>query len=136
MKFLIDNLFLVATAVVSGALLLWPMINRQRAGAMVGTLQATRLMNDGAIVLDVRDATEFAGGHLNASRNIPLADLERRTAELPAGKPVVVVCESGQRSARAAAALRKAGREDVFCLDGGLGGWKQAGLPVVKASAK
>lgn len=136
MKFLIDNAFLVATALVSGALLLWPLINRQRAGAVVGTLQATRLINDGAVVLDVRDAAEFAGGHLNDSRNIPLSALAQRAGELPAGKPVVVVCDGGSRAARAAAALRKGGRADVYCLEGGLGGWKQAGLPLVKASAK
>ena len=132
MKFLIDNIFLVATALVSGAMLLWPLINRQRAGAVVGTLQATRLINDGAVVIDVRDTAEFAGGHLNGSRNIPVADIDRRAAELPAGKALVVVCEGGNRAARAASALRKAGRTEVFCLEGGLAGWKQAGLPVVK----
>lgn len=132
MKFLIDNMFLVATALVSGAMLLWPLINRQRAGAVVGTLQATRLINDGAVVIDVRDTAEFAGGHLNGSRNIPVADIDRRAAELPAGKALVVVCEGGNRAARAASALRKAGRTEVFCLEGGLAGWKQAGLPVVK----
>jgi rhodanese-related sulfurtransferase len=46
----------------------------------------------------------------------------------------VVVCASGSRAGRAAAALRRAGRADVFCLDGGLSGWQQAGLPVVKKS--
>ena len=133
MKFLIDNMFLVATALISGAMLLMPLINRQRAGALVGTLQATRLINDGAVVLDVRAPNEYSGGHLNGSRNIPVAELERRVAELPAGKPVVVLCDGGNRAARAASALRKAGRSDVYCLEGGLAGWKQAGLPVVKS---
>jgi rhodanese-related sulfurtransferase len=133
-KFVTDNIFLIAIAFVSGAMLLWPLINRQLAGASVGTLQATRLINDGAVVLDVRDSTEFAAGHVANSRNIPTADLDKRTAELPAGKPVIVVCASGSRAARAASVLRKSGRADVFCLDGGLAGWQQAGLPVVKKS--
>ena len=132
LKFLIDNIFIVLTALVSGGMLLWPLLNKQMGGASVGTLQATRLINDGATVLDVRDANEFAGGRLNGSRNIPVAEVEKRAAEVPAGKPVVVVCESGARSARAASALRKAGRSDVFCLEGGLAVWKQAGLPVIK----
>jgi rhodanese-related sulfurtransferase len=110
-KFVTENIFLIVIAFVSGAMLLWPMINRQLAGAMVNTLQATRLINDGALVLDVRTPAEWS-----------------------AGKPVVVVCASGSRAGRAAAALRRAGRADVFCLDGGLSGWQQAGLPVVKKS--
>ncbi|MCA3177233.1 MAG: rhodanese-like domain-containing protein [Burkholderiales bacterium] len=113
-------------------MLLWPLVNRSLAGATVNTLQATRLINDGAVVLDVRDAAEYGAGHLANSRNIPTAELDKRVAELPANKPVVVVCASGSRAARAAAALRRAGRTDVFCLDGGLAGWRQAGLPVVK----
>jgi rhodanese-related sulfurtransferase len=133
-KFVLDNIFLIAIAFVSGGMLVWPLVNRQLAGATVNTLQATRLMNDGALVLDVRDGAEFAAGHVANSRNIPTAELDRRIAELPAGKPVVVVCANGSRSARAAAALRKSGRGDVFCLEGGLAGWQQAGLPVVKKS--
>jgi rhodanese-related sulfurtransferase len=133
-KFVTENIFLIVIAFVSGGMLLWPLINRQLAGATVNTLQATRLINDGAVVLDVREPAEFGAGHLANSRNIPTGELDRRLAELPAGKPVVVVCASGPRSARAAAVLRKAGRTDVFCLDGGVSGWRQAGLPVVKKS--
>ncbi|MCZ8104542.1 MAG: rhodanese-like domain-containing protein [Burkholderiaceae bacterium] len=132
MKFVTENIFLIVIAFVSGGMLLWPLVNRSLAGATVNTLQATRLINDGAVVLDVRDAAEYGAGHLANSRNIPTAELDKRVAELPANKPVVVVCASGSRAARAAAALRRAGRTDVFCLDGGLAGWRQAGLPVVK----
>jgi rhodanese-related sulfurtransferase len=129
-QFLIDNLFIIAVAFVSGGMLVWPLVNRQLAGASVNTLQATRLINDGALILDVRDNAAWAAGHLNGSRNIPLAELPQRAAELPAGKAVVVACDTGSRAAKAAASLRKAGRTDVFCLDGGLNAWRQAGLPV------
>lgn len=127
-----QNLLLILVATVSGAMLLWPLVNKQLSGASVGTLQATRLMNDGAVVVDVREPAEYAAGHLANSRNIPAADVAARATELPAGKAVLVLCASGSRSGRAAAALRKAGRTDVFCLDGGLSNWQQAGLPVVK----
>jgi len=133
-KFLTENYLLIIIAFASGAMLLWPLINRQLAGASVNTLQATRLINDGAVVLDVREAGEYAAGHLPGSRHIPTAEVDKRQAELPAGKPVIVVCASGSRAPRAASALRKAGRADVFCLDGGVSGWQQAGLPVVKKS--
>ncbi len=133
MQFLIDNLFIIAVAFVSGGMLVWPLVNRQLAGATVNTLQATRLMNDGAVVLDVRDNAAWAAGHLNGSRNIPLAELPQRAAELPSGKAVVVACDTGSRAAKAAASLRKGGRADVFCLEGGLNAWRQAGLPVSRS---
>ena len=129
-----QNLFLIVVALVSGAMLFWPMINRGMGGAAVGTLQATRLINDGAVVVDVREPAEYAAGHVADARNIPVGQIGERAGELPANKPVIVVCASGSRATRAAAALRKAGRTDVYCLDGGLAGWQQAGLPVRKKS--
>ena len=133
MNFVTENIFLIAIAFLSGGMLLWPVVNRGMAGATLGTLQATRLMNDqGALVVDVRPTAEFAAGHLPNARNIPADDVSRRAGELPAGKPVIVVCGSGSRAGKAATALRAAGRQDVFCLEGGIAGWQQAGLPLVK----
>jgi rhodanese-related sulfurtransferase len=132
-NFVTENIFLIAIAFLSGAMLLWPVVNRGMAGATLGTLQATRMMNDqGAVVVDVRPSAEFAAGHLPNARNMPLEDVTRRAGELPAGKPVIVVCGSGNRAGKAAAALRAAGRQEVFCLEGGIAGWQQAGLPLVK----
>ena len=133
MDFVTENIFLIAIAFLSGAMLLWPVVNRGMAGASLGTLQATRLMNDqGAVVVDVRPAAEFAAGHLPQARNIPVDELAKRANDLPAGKPVIVVCASGNRAGKAASTLRGAGRQDVFCLEGGIAGWQQAGLPLVK----
>ena len=133
MNFVTENIFLIAIAFLSGAMLLWPVVNRGMAGATLGTLQATRMINDqNALIVDVRPNAEFAAGHLPNAKNIPVDDIAKRLGELPAGKPVIVVCGSGNRAGKAAAALRAAGRQDVFCLDGGVAGWQQAGLPLVK----
>ena len=135
LKFVSDNLFLVAVAFVSGAMLIWPAVRRGAGGASISTLQATLLMNQqNALVLDVRDAAEYAKGHMLNARNIPLGELEARSAELDKhkAKPVIVVCDTGNRSGRAAAALRKKGFEQVFTLGGGIGAWQQAGLPLEK----
>lgn len=133
MAFITENILLIAIAFASGAMLLWPMIVKRSAGASLDTLGATRLINDSqALVLDVRAPGEFEAGHLPHARNLPLAELDRRLGELPAGRPLIVCCNSGMTSAKAAASLRKAGRADVFNLDGGLNAWRQAGLPVVK----
>lgn len=133
MSFVSENIVLIAIAFASGAMLIWPMIMKRTAGASLDTLGATRMINDTqAVVLDVRASGEFEAGHLPNARNIPLAELERRADELPAGRPVIVCCNSGMTSAKAASSLRKSGRQDVFNLDGGLNAWRQAGLPVVK----
>jgi rhodanese-related sulfurtransferase len=133
LAFVTENILLIVIAFASGAMLMWPMVMKQTAGASLNTLGATRMINDTqAIVLDVRAAGEFDAGHLPNARNIPLADLGARAGELPAGRPVIVCCNTGMTSAKGAAALRKAGRQEVFNLDGGLNAWRQAGLPVVK----
>jgi len=135
LKFVSDNIFLVAVALVSGAMLIWPAVRRGAGGASVSTLQATLLINQqNALVLDVREAPEYEKGHMLNARNIVLAELEARAAEIEKykAKPVIIVCETGNRSGRAAAALRRLGFEQVFTLDGGIGAWKQAGLPLEK----
>ncbi len=133
MKFVTENILLIIIAFVSGGMLLWPSIARRSAGPVLDTLAATRLINDkGALIIDVRSNAEFSAGHLPAARNIPLEDIDKRSAEIPEGKPLLVVCATGNRSGRATGQLLKAGRADVFNLDGGLQAWRQAGLPVVK----
>ena len=82
----------------------------------------------GARIIDVREPEEFAGGHLPGAVNIPLADLTL-TLELNTS-PLVVVCASGGRSARAAALLEEAGHPEVANLLGGTFGWLQEGRPV------
>ena len=135
LKFVTDNVFLVAVAFVSGAMLVWPAVRRGAAGATISTLQATLLINQqNALLLDVREAAEYEKGHMLNARNIALGELEARAAELSKhkAKPVIVVCDNGNRSGRAATALRKQGFEQVFMLSGGIGAWRQAGLPLEK----
>jgi len=134
-KFVGDNFLLVAVAAVSGGMLVWPLVRRGAGGSSLSTLQATQLMNQqNALVLDVRDTSEYQKGHMLNARNIPVAELGARAGELEKHKkkPLVVVCESDNRSARAAAALRKQGFEKVFTLGGGMAAWRQAGLPLEK----
>ena len=133
-EFLLNNLALVALFLASGALLIWPDIAPFAGGGnSIGTLEATRLMNQpGALVLDVRESQEFAAGHLPRARHIPLGELGRRLNEIAKfrEKPVVVTCRSGARSGSACRTLRKAGFTNVHNLKGGIGAWQQASLPV------
>jgi rhodanese-related sulfurtransferase len=132
-KFLQENIILIAVAFGSGLMLLWPLINKRAAGASLNHIGATRLINDqNATILDVRPNTEFAVGHVVNSKNIPLEDIDKRISEVSKDKPVIVVCAVGQKAGKAAALLRAAGLTQVFVLDGGLTTWREAGLPVVK----
>lgn len=135
MEFIQNNLLLVGLAVVSGAMLLWSFIGGKVSGVtQVDTLEATRLINQEALVLDVREDKEFAAGHIPKARHIPLGALSSRLGELEKfkNKPIVVNCRSGQRSARACGILKKHGFEKAVNLAGGIMAWESAHLPVEK----
>ena len=84
---------------------------------------ARALVQNGALLLDVRTGGEFSGGHLPGAINIPVSDLENRLSEVgPKNRPIVVYCRSGQRSARAARTLKSAGYEAVHNL-GSISSW-------------
>jgi len=132
-KFVTEHIFLVALAAVSGGMLIWPALRRSTGGPSITTLQATLMINQqNALVLDVRDGEEYAKGHVLNSRHLPMGELAERSAEIEKykAKPVIVVCQSGNRSDKAAATLRKQGFGQVFSLNGGIGAWQQAGLPL------
>lgn len=132
-QFLQDNWMLVALAVVSGAMLAWSFIGGRLSGVeQADTLKATRLFNDDALVLDVREDKEYAAGHIPKAKHIPLGQLGKRIQELEKfkGKPILVTCRSGHRSARACGMLKKAGFETVFNQAGGIIAWERANLPV------
>ena len=135
-EFIMNNLALVALFVASGAMLFWPEIQKLAGGggAEIGTLEATRLMNQGSLVLDVREEKEYAAGHLPKARHIPLRDLAGRLGEIGKfkDKPVIVTCRGGARAGAACRLLRQSGFNNVFKLKGGVAAWQQASLPVEK----
>jgi rhodanese-related sulfurtransferase len=134
-KFVLDNIFLIAVAFVSGAMLVWPLVRRGTGGPSVNTLQATQMINrQDALVLDVREQAEFAQSHILNARGLPLSQIETRIGDIAKfkDKPVIVYCATGNRSDTAAAALRKHGFSNVLNLSGGFVAWQQAGLPVQK----
>lgn len=131
MQFFIDNIFLIAIAFISGAMLMWPFFRNRASGPSLSTLQVTQLINQkGAQVIDVRDATDFAKGSLPGAKNVPAAAAGERMGELKKEKPVVVVDANGAQAGRVAAQLRAAGFGEVFVLAGGLAAWREAGLPL------
>lgn len=139
MSFIEKNWLLIMVMFLSGAMLLWPILQRRFSPMKeVGNLNVTHLINHkNALLLDVREDKEFEGGKLPDAVHIPLSQLDARAAELAklSGRPVVVYCSRGQRSRSAAGALAKLGFAEIYLLHGGLKAWKDAGLPVETAQA-
>jgi rhodanese-related sulfurtransferase len=84
---------------------------------------------DGALVVDVRERDEYTAGHVPGARLMPLRTVPARCGELPAGRPVFVVCASGNRSRTAADWMNSRGI-DARSVAGGTGAWARAGRPV------
>ena len=136
MKFLIDNWMLIAIALASGGMLVWPLIaGGMNAGALSASA-AVQLMNrEKAVVVDVSEAGEFAAGHVVGAKNVPLGQLEEKLATAVKNKalPVILVCATGARANRAVAVAKKLGYGQAQVLGGGLKTWKEANLPLEKA---
>lgn len=134
--FVVRHWLLVSALVVIVVLIVVTELKRKVLGfADIKPQEAVRLINqEDAITLDVRDDKEYRGGHVLNAVHIPLALLEERLPELEPykGKPVVVYCRTGQRSAQAAVSLRKQGFGRVYKLGGGILAWQGADLPLTK----
>ena len=116
----------------SGVALLLPVLNK---GSGLSPQDMVQLMNrEKATVIDVCEPEEFAKGHVIGAKNLPLGQLEDKLAQVVKNKtaPVVMVCQVGARSARAAATARKLGFENVKSLAGGLKAWQAASMPIEK----
>jgi len=128
------NLVLIAVALISGGMLLWPSLRRGgRGGVSAG--EATQLINrSNAAVLDLRSADAFANGHLPSARNLPFPELEAKIGQFVKNKnnPLLLVCQTGQQSHKAQRIVKDAGFAEVHVLDGGVDAWHKAGMPVVK----
>ena len=134
MKFCLDNWMLIALVLTSGALLLAPVLQNASSGGLSANDAVSLINREKAVVVDVCEPAEFAAGHIVGSKNIPLADLQAKLAAAAKNKglPLILVCQSGARSARAMATAKTLGYEQVHSLGGGLTAWKSAGLPLEK----
>lgn len=103
----------------------------------VDAKQAAALQSSGALLLDVREADEYAQGHAPGSILIPLSQLQQRLQEIESdkNKQIVLICRSGRRSEQAQKLLEKAGFSATVNVEGGMNSWQKAGLPVVPGAA-
>ena len=101
-------------------------------------MQAVRLMNQGALVIDLRGKESYDAGHIGDARNLPVADLESQADSLKKwrDKTVITYCDSGTSGASGARTLMKLGFTKVFNLHGGLNAWVKDNLPLAKTSPR
>jgi rhodanese-related sulfurtransferase len=124
---------LLAMALASGFALLLPLLTK---GSGLDPQAMVQLMNrDKAVVIDVCEPDEFARSHVIGAKNLPLGQLEDKLAQVVKNKSahVIMVCQVGARSARAAATARKLGYDNVQSLSGGLRAWVAASMPTEKS---
>jgi rhodanese-related sulfurtransferase len=136
MNFVIENWMLFAVALASGGMLLWPMVSGAAGSSALTAAGAVQLINrEKAVVVDVRDAAEFATGHIVGAKNVPAADLEARLPALVKNKglPLLLVCTTGARANKALGIAKKLGYDKAQVIGGGMKGWREASLPVEKA---
>jgi rhodanese-related sulfurtransferase len=133
MDFVIQNIWLVLLVALSGFMLFGGGLFGRISGVkQIGPQEAVLLFNhEDALVLDVREQSEWADGHITKAKHIPLGQLKDRLSDLEKfkNKPIVAVCRSGNRSGSACGILKKAGFDNVHNLAGGMMAWQQAGLP-------
>jgi rhodanese-related sulfurtransferase len=136
LQFLQNNIWTVTLALTSGIMLFWSFFGNRLLGIKeVDHIAAMQLINHkNALVLDVREQSEYDAGHILSSKLIPMGKLKDRLGELEKyrERPIVVVCRSGQRSASACGLLGKQGFAQVLNLNGGIVAWQKASLPLEK----
>ena len=133
-EFVGEHLLLSAALVVSFFLLIFSELRRKASGLInIEPADAVKLINNDALVVDIRSADAYGRGHIVNARNIPADELDSKLASLEQykSKPVITVCDAGISSTRFVNKLRQSGFESAYGLKGGMSGWSQAGLPVV-----
>jgi rhodanese-related sulfurtransferase len=140
-EFVKNNAIYIGLALGSGVALLWPLLSRGSASGVpnISATEAVLMMNrDKPLILDVRDAEEFAAGHIQGAKHIPVAELAARIKEIEKykEKSVLVHCQRGMRARTACVILQAQQFTKLRNLEGGLESWTKANLPLVKTTEK
>jgi len=134
MEFTSRHTLLVLALMISFFVLIFSELRRKASGLIaVDPIEAVKLINNDAMVLDLRGADSFGLGHIVNARNIPVDELDAKHDQISGfkDKPIVAVCQAGVSSTKVVDKLRKSGFENVYGLKGGMAAWSESGLPVV-----
>ena len=129
-----NHTLLVFGLVTTFLLVVFTELRRKASGMLaVQPGDAVKLINNDAVVVDLRSSEAYSKGHIVNAKSVPFDELEGHIDKLGKfkSKPIVAVCDAGITSNKAANTLRNSGFESVYNLKGGMTAWNQAGLPVV-----
>lgn len=133
LEFIRHHPYLIAAAVVIILLFIGDeLLRRLRKYRELRPAESVLLINKGAAVLDIRPSKDYGGGHVIGARNIPLGELDGRMTELDKFKEqaLIVYCDAGQTSQKAANLLVKHGFKSVHTLKGGIKAWQNEHFPL------
>jgi rhodanese-related sulfurtransferase len=136
-EYIAHHPYLAGGAVLAAiALAVYEVQARLQAFAALSAMQAVRLMNQGALVLDLRPKDSFDAGHIGEARNVQAGELAGQAEALKKwrDKTVITYDDSGAGGASAARTLTKLGFTKVFSLEGGLNAWIKDNLPLTKSA--
>jgi rhodanese-related sulfurtransferase len=127
--------YTAAAILAAAAVIFYEVRERMMAFAGLSAMQAVRLMNQGALVIDLRAKEPYEAGHIGEARNVPAAQLEAQAESLKKwrDKNVITYCDTGVSAASGARTLMKLGFTKVFTLQGGLNAWVKDNLPLTKS---
>lgn len=133
-EFTSNNTLLVLALMISFFVVVFTELRRKASGLVnVEAIEAVKLINNDAVVIDLRSVDAFSRGHIVSAKNIPSDELDAKMASLESmkSKSIIAVCDVGTTSTKAVNTLRAAGFDSVYGLKGGITGWSKAGLPLV-----
>ena len=127
--FLAGGLVLMLLVVIA-----YEMRRQGQGSTAVAPNDAIRMMNEGAVLVDLRSPNLFKDGHIAGARNVPGDQIagDAKALEKLSGKTLIMCCDTGSTAGAAVRTLQRAGFKNVFSLRGGLAAWRQDNLPVVK----
>ncbi|MDA9689687.1 rhodanese-like domain-containing protein [Betaproteobacteria bacterium] len=142
MDFFFENILLISIAFISGGLLVWPLLTKNIGVKKLGTAETTAMLNrQNGILIDLREDDDLSGGIIPQAERIPSSILLKKKEEFDKyrkkfkdkknqNKPIILVSNKANAVSVVGKLLKDNGFEEVFCLDGGIDSWIDAGLPV------
>ena len=142
LDFFFENILLISIAFISGSLLVWPLLTKNIGVKRLGTAEATTMLNrQNGILIDLREDDDMTGGVIPQAERIPSSILLKRREEFDKhkkkfqdrknkNKPIILIGNKPSTVSVIGKLLKDNGFEEVFCLDGGIDSWIEAGLPV------